>query len=212
MKTSTPLIPSDHPAPAPLPPCPHTDPIPSKARGFVSSLLVLSPPKRPSASQARSHGWLANAPSTPLLTPRRLRAPDSPYAPSRTSRPAFIVPSCLLPAARERAEPPPPDATTRADAEAPSPLPLPLPPVRTFSSPSDSTTTHPPILSVALLPVAGAGLQGAGLQARKEATCYWLLLATNCSYSLLLVTHRSHLLTARRAAAAASSGGRVPTT
>jgi serine/threonine protein kinase len=200
MKTPTPLIPSDHPDPDHLtPPSPPTTTHPTspEAQGFVSSLLVLSPPERPSASQARSHGWLANAPSTPLLTPRRLRAPDSPYAPSRTSRPAFMVPSCLLPAARERAEPPPSDATTHADAEAAGPLPLPLPPVRTFSSPTDTTATTPPILSVALLPVAAVAegawpLPGARLQARIGsrlkllATGYYsLLLATTHYYSLV---------------------------
>ena len=180
---------------------PHTLPPYPKARGFVSSLLVLSPPERPSASQARSHSWLANAPSTPLLTPCRLRAPDSPYAPSRTSRPTYIVPSCLLPAARERAEPPPSDPTMRADAEAPGVLPLPLPPVRTFSSPTDTATTTPPILSVALLPIAvvaaGAGsLPGSGLQARNgsrlkllAATRYYLLLLATHYYSLPLATH-----------------------
>ena len=184
----------------PLPPT-HTLPPSPKARGFVSSLLVLSPPERPSASQARSHSWLANAPSTPLLTPCRLRAPDSPYAPSRTSRPTYIVPSCLLPAARERAEPPPSDPTMRADAEAPGVLPLPVPPVRTFSSPTDTATTTPPILSVALLPIAvvaaGAGsLPGSGLQARNgsrlkllAATRYYLLLLATHYYSLPLATH-----------------------
>ena len=157
---------------------------------------MLSPAERPAASQARSHGWLAHAPSTPLLTPRRLRAPDSPYAPARTSRPGAVVPSYMLPAAHERAEPPPPapasHPTSRAGAEAP--LPLPSPPARSFSSPlSDISATSPPILSGALLPVAEAAgplREGSQLQARNSTRLE--LLATSLYYSLPLTA--GHLL------------------
>ena len=119
----------------------------------------------------------------------------------------------MLPAARERAEPPPPAPpapASRACAEAP--LTPPSPPVRSFSSPlSDVSATPPPILSVALLPVAeaaGPPPEGSQLQARNSKRLE--LLATTHYHALPRTT--SHLLPARRAAEPASSGGRVPTT
>ena len=104
----------------------------------------------------------------------------------------------------------PPAPASRACAEAP--LTPPSPPVRSFSSPlSDVSATPPPILSVALLPVAeAAGLppEGSQLQARNSKRLE--LLATIHYHSLPRTTSR--LLPARRAAEPASSGGRVPTT